>query len=140
MPNTLITKKVIAYEIAGFTIVFAFLWADELFDLPHVVFGTVATPINWMECIIESSFTAILGVGVIYMTSYYLNQIQHLEGMLPVCSVCKKIRTDGEWVAVEEFVKQHSDADFTHGLCPDCARPYYQELEKMQKDKLDSSN
>jgi AmiR/NasT family two-component response regulator len=55
-----------------------------------------------------------------------LDQVKTLRGMLPICSSCKKIRDDqGYWTEVEIYILEHSEADFTHGLCPDCARKLY---------------
>jgi two-component system cell cycle response regulator len=52
--------------------------------------------------------------------------IKKLKGLLPICSFCKKIRNDdGYWQHVEEFVSQHSDAEFSHGLCPDCLTKHF---------------
>jgi len=56
-------------------------------------------------------------------------KITALSGLLPICASCKKIRDDaGYWHQVEEYIHQHSDADFTHGLCPDCARKLYPDI------------
>ena len=50
-----------------------------------------------------------------------LSQIQTLSGLLPICSVCKKIGDEeGHWHPVEHFVGQHTEADFSHGYCPSC--------------------
>ncbi len=50
-------------------------------------------------------------------------EVKTLEGILPICASCKRIRSDkGEWEAVESYVRQHTHAEFTHGLCPDCAK------------------
>ncbi|MCB0194622.1 MAG: response regulator [Anaerolineae bacterium] len=55
-----------------------------------------------------------------------LNQIQTLKGLLPICAQCKKIRDDkGYWHEVEVYIREHSDADFSHGLCPHCLRALY---------------
>ncbi|MBN1779597.1 response regulator [bacterium] len=55
-----------------------------------------------------------------------LETIQKLKGLIPICSHCKKIRNDdGYWQQLEVFIKEHSDAEFTHGLCPDCEREIY---------------
>jgi hypothetical protein len=54
------------------------------------------------------------------------DRIRKLSGMLPICSHCKKIRDDdGYWNQVETYVSDHSDASFSHGLCPECARELY---------------
>lgn len=66
---------------------------------------------------------------------YSLDHINKLEGLLPICSGCKKIRLeDGEpkdkksWVQIEKYISDNSDADFSHGICPDCIIEYYPDL------------
>jgi hypothetical protein len=55
-----------------------------------------------------------------------LSQVKTLSGLLPICASCKKIRNDaGYWQQIEACVSAHSQAEFTHGLCPDCARRLY---------------
>ncbi len=50
-------------------------------------------------------------------------KVKMLSGLLPVCAWCKKIRNDeGYWQQMEAYIRDHSEADFTHGLCPDCAK------------------
>lgn len=55
-----------------------------------------------------------------------MSEIKQLTGMLPICAHCKKIRDDkGYWKHVEEYVSQHSDAVFSHGICPSCIKKIY---------------
>jgi len=62
--------------------------------------------------------------------SQALAKIQTLSGLLPICAGCKKIRDDsGLWSQVETYIAKHSEAKFTHGLCPDCARTFYPDVE-----------
>ncbi len=64
-----------------------------------------------------------------------LDEIKTLSGFLPICASCKKIRDDkGYWNEVEKYVTDHSDAQFSHGLCPECAEKLYPEYfkKKMQ--------
>jgi len=50
------------------------------------------------------------------------SDLKRLKGLLPICSCCKKIRDDhGYWNQLEAYIRDHSDADFTHGICPGCA-------------------
>jgi DNA-binding response OmpR family regulator len=50
-----------------------------------------------------------------------LTTVKQLSGLLPICSYCKKIRRDGDyWQQLEAFVSEHSDAEFSHGVCPEC--------------------
>ncbi len=57
-----------------------------------------------------------------------LKEIKTLEGIIPICSHCKKIRTDeGFWTQVEKYIEDHSDARFSHGMCESCAHEIYGE-------------
>jgi PAS domain-containing protein len=56
-------------------------------------------------------------------------QVKTLSGLLPICASCKKIRDDrGYWTQVEVYVRDHSQAEFTHSICPDCAKRLYPSL------------
>jgi len=58
-----------------------------------------------------------------------LKQVQLLRGLLPICAACKKIRDkDGHWQPLESYISARSQAQFSHGLCPDCAQRYMAEL------------
>lgn len=60
-----------------------------------------------------------------------LNKIKTLRGIIPICASCKKIRDDsGYWNQIEIYIKNHSEADFSHSICPECAEKLYPELHK----------
>jgi PAS domain S-box-containing protein len=57
-----------------------------------------------------------------------LKKVKTLRGLLPICASCKKIRDDqGYWQVVDDYIRQHSLAEFSHGLCPACAQKLYPE-------------
>jgi len=59
-----------------------------------------------------------------------LAEVRTLRGILPICSHCKKIRDDnGYWNMLESYIHKHSEADFSHGICPECAKKYYPDLD-----------
>jgi PAS domain S-box-containing protein len=61
-------------------------------------------------------------------------KIKTLKGLLPICSSCKKIRDDkGYWNQIEEYIGTHTDAEFTHGICPDCAEKLYPGMSPKTK-------
>jgi len=63
-----------------------------------------------------------------------LDLVKLLSGYLPICASCKKIRDDkGYWQAVESYISSHSEAKFSHGICPDCVRTLYPELADVSK-------
>ena len=58
-----------------------------------------------------------------------LGRIKTLEGLLPICSHCKKIRDEtGRWREISGYIQDHSRAEFTHGICPDCITKFYPEF------------
>ena len=67
-----------------------------------------------------------------------ISKIKQLSGMLPICSACKKIRDDkGYWNQIESYIRDHSEAEFSHGLCPECAEKLYPDFV-VDKDKTHS--
>jgi len=64
-----------------------------------------------------------------------MGRVKQLSGMLPICASCKKIRDDaGYWTQIESYIKEHSEAEFTHGICPECAEKLYPGMSK-KRDK-----
>jgi len=58
-----------------------------------------------------------------------LEDVRVLRGLLPICASCKKIRNDqGYWVQIEGYIRDHSEAEFSHGICRECAKKLYSEL------------
>ncbi len=63
------------------------------------------------------------------------SKIKRLQGIIPICSVCKKIRDDnGYWNQLERYIRDNSDADLTHGICPDCAKKLYPDIDLDDED------
>ena len=57
--------------------------------------------------------------------------VDAIGGLLPICAHCKKIREDdGSWVSIEKYISDHSEAEFSHGLCPDCVQELYPQYAK----------
>jgi sigma-B regulation protein RsbU (phosphoserine phosphatase) len=75
-----------------------------------------------------------------------LAEIRTLTGLIPMCAGCKRIRDDkGYWQEVERYIMEHSEAAFSHGLCPECMHKHYPEYfqikarKEREKEKKDSS-
>ena len=63
-----------------------------------------------------------------------LAKVKRLSGLLPICSYCKKIRDDkGYWNQIEGYLKDHSGAEFSHSICPECAKKYYPDYDFYKK-------
>lgn len=65
-----------------------------------------------------------------------LSEIKTLRGILPICSHCKKIRNDeGYWDQIESYIRDHSEAKFTHSICQECAKKYYPDIDLYNEDE-----
>lgn len=64
-----------------------------------------------------------------------VDKIQTLSGLLPICASCKKVRDDnGYWSQIETYISAHSDADFSHSICPQCVKELYPQLNAASRD------
>lgn len=62
-----------------------------------------------------------------------LANVSQLSGLLPICAYCKKIRDDnGYWNQLEAYLQKHTEAEFSHGICPDCERKLHSEMEQRK--------
>ena len=123
-----LVRRVILYEAIGFVALSLLPWLDEVLDAPHYLMGAARTPINIAECVLESGFVVILGLAVLFATRELLARIDYLEGTLSICGYCKKIRTPDGWIQFETYVDSHSEARFSHTICPECLEEHRAEL------------
>ena len=67
-----------------------------------------------------------------------LADVKQLSGMLPICSSCKKVRDDhGYWSQIETYLSEHTEATFTHGVCPDCAQRFREEIQARRAQRTE---
>lgn len=93
--------------------------------------------------ITEKRFAEIQLEKTIVELRQALTEVKTLSGLLPICSSCKKIRDDnGYWNEVENYIRKHSEAEFSHGICPDCMRKLYPEQYEslIKKGKIDPNS
>ncbi len=70
-----------------------------------------------------------------------LSKVKQLSGFLPICASCKKIRDDeGYWNQIESYIRTHSEAEFSHSICPDCANTLYPDFNLYQNSKKEKKS
>jgi hypothetical protein len=112
-------SRVLWYEVLGFCAIIAISWADELYNLPELLFGAVSRP-NTQEAVLETLVVVAVAIPVLVLTRLVLLRLHYLEGFLRVCAWCKKVDHDGHWVVIEEFFLQGFNTKTSHGICPTC--------------------
>lgn len=120
--------------VASLLIITVFLYKPTIVEMWKVVFNRgIALFAVWV--------TAILGItrkkieqqrDMIHRErDKAIREVRILRGFLPICSSCKKIRDDrGYWTQIEGYIKEHSEAEFTHSICPECAEKLYPDFYK----------
>lgn len=107
--------------------------------------GYIARPISNRELLARvNSMVRILNAErerdhLILELREALSKVRTLSGLLPLCSYCKKIRDDkGYWNQLEAYLQKHSEADFSHSICPDCADKHFPEMDLYGDSSADS--
>ncbi len=126
----------------GFNIMFGLVYSmpKDLFGAYNVFLNGLVLIYIYIGFLVEKIFRKN------FITSeeltYSLSKVHQLSGLLPMCAKCKKIRDDrGYWNQIESYIEMHSDAAFSHGLCPECSdslygqKDWYIEMKKKKAQK-----
>jgi hypothetical protein len=113
----------------------AFRWSVGLALLwPPLRLGIVALwgdPWPWrltVEDMVVDLIVSILFASLVWHVVRQERKLRVLEGMLPVCGFCKRIRNGAEWQDIECYITEHSEAEFSHTFCPECGERHYREF------------
>jgi hypothetical protein len=120
--------------ITQFLILLIFLvltLCNEVLDVPHLLMGDKPTSIGQRsgEVSVEICIFVIVILIEVLVMKKLLRKIKILEGFLPVCANCKKIREENIWKQMEAYITAHSLAKFSHTICPDCREALYPEFD-----------
>ena len=123
-------QSILIWQVLILLLFLCLTTANEILDLPHLLLGDQAT--TWGQRSGEITVEVIIFVAVILLEIYLfkklLRRIKILEGFLPICANCKKIRNETQWEQMEQYISNHSLAQFTHSICPECRDKLYPEL------------
>jgi K+-sensing histidine kinase KdpD len=131
------------YEGTAFGIVSALLstlLADWFFDqrpyhfdldlaalVRAIAFCSFAALVGWLEKQRHTALDSLRDTNQNLRRA--LDEVKTLSGILPICMYCKQIKTeDGNWMLLENYMRAHTEAEFSHGLCPECYKKYYPDV------------
>ncbi len=132
LPLETIRRRIIFRVAMGFVIVLLMIWLSSLLDIKHLLFGVPSRHYVWPENVLETILIIILAIIVFSNISHVLHRLRYLRGFLPVCASCKKIRLDDKWIPIEKYIQDRTEAQFSHGMCPECMVKFYPDLYKKK--------
>jgi hypothetical protein len=132
--------KVLLYQNIGFLVVIGLVFLDELVRLSSLLFWN--QPFTWEFRRTTLGMLLVLAVWFLVSASTrrVLERIRYLEQFMRVCAWCRFIDYKGEWIPVEEFLKQGFDTPTTHGICPKCLEKQKAAIQKAREAKLKAAN
>jgi hypothetical protein len=108
-------------ENIGFSLILLVSWAAEILRLPHLLYDDPAG-FNWFRVLLRSAVIIAVWAWVYFTTRGLLRRLHHLEEFLLVCSWCRKVGHDGEWLTMERYFGSKFDTQTSHGICPECSQ------------------
>jgi len=126
MEKSRIKNRLLIAESIAFAMIIGAIWLDEVIDLPHLIFGIGASPINWGDALLECAFVAFIGSVIMLLTWKFTPEPTcEIKQVIPVCAVCRKVNKNGQWITLDEFIGSGASGTFSHGICPECMETYY---------------
>ena len=122
-------KRLISLQLLVLLLFLGMTICNEVLDLPHWIFGDNPTSIEQRTgaVIIEMAILTVIMIIEGLLVKNLYQRIRLLEGFLPICANCKKVRTKESWDHIDEYISKHSLIQFSHSICPDCMKKLYPE-------------
>jgi hypothetical protein len=126
------TPPILWVEATAFSLIITLSWLTEAIRLPHLIYGEQFTP-NWKRAILRTVVILLIWLWVNLATRKLLKRLHYLEEFLRVCSWCRKVDYQGEWLDMEKYLKSKFATKTSHGMCPDCLKKKKDEIAAAAK-------
>ncbi len=113
-------SKIVLYQHIGFLGIIMLGFLNELLELPTLIFSGDPFSFIFRRSTLEMLLVLAVWLLVSNSTRRILERVRYLEKFMRVCAWCRRINYQGEWMPLEEFMRQGFDTPTTHGICGDC--------------------
>jgi hypothetical protein len=120
-------NSILWVEAFGFSLMIALSWLTEVFKIPHYLFNEPFT-VNWHRAALRTVVILLIWSWVYWLTHRLLKRLHHLEEFLRICSWCRRVCHDEEWLELEAYFNSKFSTRTSHGMCPDCLKKKVEEL------------
>ncbi len=132
-------NSILWVEATAFSLLIVLSWLTEILRFPHLLYGEDFVP-NWRRAVLRMIVILFIWFWVHDATRRLLKRLHYLEGFLHVCSWCRKVNNDGQWVEMEKFLSSKFSTKTSHGMCPHCLEKKKVEIAGHEKKILASSS
>ena len=127
--------RILWVEAFGFSLLIALCWLTEWTQIPRHLFGEAFAP-DWKRAALRSIVILLVWTSVHLATKRLLRRLHYLEEFLRVCSWCRKVCHDDEWMPMETYFKSKFSTKTTHGMCPECLQKKKDEFAPKSSAQL----
>jgi hypothetical protein len=120
-------NSILWVEGIGFSFLIMLSWLVEVLRIPHYIFGESFVP-NWHRAILRTVVLSLIWGWVFLLTRRMLKRLHRLEEFLRICSWCRKVCDDDEWLKLEDYFNSKFATRTSHGMCPECLKKKVAEL------------
>jgi hypothetical protein len=119
--TTLSGKRILRFQTVGFSVLVLLSISNEVFSIPHYLLGE---PKEFVWARLLSRLVVLLAIWALvhFTTRRLLKRLHELEEFLLICSWCRRVGNDGQWISVEQYFDTKFQTGTSHGICPDCAK------------------
>jgi hypothetical protein len=125
-------NSILWVEAGGFSLVIGLSWLTEALRIPHYLFGEPFTP-NWHRAALRTVVIILIWLWVNWITRRLLKRLHYLEDFLRICSWCRKVCHDDQWLKLEDYFNSKFATRTSHGMCPECLKKKVEELSREEK-------
>ena len=127
------------YQHLGFLCVILLGFLDDLIKLPALIFSGHPFDFLFQQSTLQMLLVLMVWFLVSNSTRRVVERINYLEKFMRVCSWCRRIHFHGEWMPLEEFMRQGFDTPTTHGICQDCLERQQAAAERAKQARIKQS-
>jgi hypothetical protein len=132
-------NSILKVEAIGFSFLIVMTWLAEALKIPHYLFDEPFAP-NWKRAILRTIVMLLIWAWVHLMTRRLLKRLHYLEDFLRICSWCRKVCHDDEWLGMEQYFNSKFAMRTSHGMCPECLKKKVQEMTPAQNPPAKPEN
>lgn len=125
--------RIVLYQNLGFLCILTICYLDDLLKLPSLIFSAHPFAFVYRQSTLNILLVLAVWLLVSRSTRRILDRIQYLEKFMRVCAWCRRINFKGEWMPLEEFMRQSFDTPTTHGICKDCLKRQQAAIDRAKE-------